>query len=224
VRTGHRSPSFLPWHRQFLLDFERALQRVDLNVSLPYWDWTVNRRPNSPIWNADFMGGNGRVGDRQVMNGPFAFSSGNWTLTVRVDDRPFLRRVLAGNNLQLPTAAERDTVLAINVYDSAPWNSTSATGFRNQVEGWRGPNLHNRVHVWVGGTMATGVSPNDPVFWLHHCYIDRLWADWQARHPNSGYLPGEGTADVVDLNDTMTPWGNIRPADLLDHTRWYTYA
>jgi tyrosinase len=224
VRVGHRSPSFLPWHRQYLLDFEQALQRIDAGVSLPYWDWTGTRRTDATLWDADFMGGNGRSGDGQVTTGPFAYDNQAWPLTVRVDDRPYLRRALGVGARALPTATDRDTVLGVATYDEAPWNSTSAGGFRNLVEGWRGPGMHNRVHVWVGGTMATGVSPNDPVFWLHHCYIDKLWADWQARHPESGYLPAAETPDVVDLTETLAPWHTLRPADLLDHTAHYTYA
>ena len=49
-RTGHRSPSFLPWHRRFLLGFERALQEVDASVALPYWDWTADRSQRSSLW------------------------------------------------------------------------------------------------------------------------------------------------------------------------------
>ncbi len=71
--------------------------------------------------------------------------------------------------------------------------------------------------------MATGVSPNDPVFWLHHAYVDKLWAQWQRRHPASGYLPLSGTRDVIDLHKTMKPWNDVRPADLLDHTAYYTF-
>jgi Common central domain of tyrosinase len=36
------------------------------------------------------------------------------------------------------------------------------------------------VHNAVGGTMATAASPADPLFWLHHAFVDRLWARWQA--------------------------------------------
>ncbi|GAA3004698.1 hypothetical protein GCM10020229_15770 [Kitasatospora albolonga] len=79
------------------------------------------------------------------------------------------------------------------------------------------------MHVWVGGMMSTGMSPNDPVFWLHHCFIDKLWSEWQKRHPSSPYLPAAGTTNVVDLNDTMKPWNNVTPADMLDHTALYTY-
>lgn len=31
-------------------------------------------------------------------------------------------------------------------------------------------------------------SPNDPVFWLHHAFLDKIWADWMARHGRV-YLP-----------------------------------
>ncbi|WP_327683588.1 tyrosinase MelC2 [Kitasatospora sp. NBC_00458] len=221
-RTGHRSPSFLPWHRQYLLQFERALQAIDPSVTLPYWDWTADRSTTSSLWDADFLGGNGRSGDNRVTTGAFAFSTGNWPLNVNTDSRTYLRRQLGTGVAQLPTRADAESVLAITTYDAAPWNSSSS-GFRNNLEGWRGVNLHNRVHVWVGGQMATGVSPNDPVFWLHHCFVDKLWSEWQKRHPSATYLPTAGTPDVVDLNETMKPWNNIRPADLLDHSGLYTY-
>ncbi|MFF2040754.1 tyrosinase family protein [Kitasatospora sp. NPDC058170] len=221
-RVGHRSPSFLPWHRRFLLQFEEALQAIDPTVTLPYWDWTADRTAAASIWGADFMGGNGRSSDSQVTTGPFAYSTGNWTLNVRPDSRSYLRRQLGSATAQLPTRTETSGVLAISTYDAAPWNSAS-DGFRNNLEGWRGVNLHNRVHVWVGGLMTTGMSPNDPVFWLHHCFIDKLWSEWQRLHPSAGYLPAAGTANVVDLNETMKPWNNVTPADMLDHSARYTY-
>ncbi|MGW1765416.1 tyrosinase MelC2 [Streptomyces sp. NPDC002073] len=222
-RVGHRSPSFLPWHRRFLLEFEQALQAVDASVALPYWDWTADRTSRSSLWAPDFLGGTGRARDGQVIDGPFAYAQGKWDINVRVDGRSYLRRALGTSVAQLPTRAEVDGVLAMSVYDTAPWNSASASGFRNHLEGWRGVNLHNRVHVWVGGQMATGVSPNDPVFWLHHAFIDKLWADWQKLHPQSGYLPAAGTPNVVDLGDTMRPWNDVTPADMLDHTKFYTF-
>ncbi len=55
-RVAHRGPSFLPWHRQFLLDFEQELQAIDDSVELPYWDWTVDRTLDASIWRPDFLG------------------------------------------------------------------------------------------------------------------------------------------------------------------------
>ncbi|MEV6841620.1 tyrosinase family protein [Streptomyces sp. NPDC051133] len=221
-RTGHRSPSFLPWHRRFLIQFEQALQSVNPSVMLPYWDWTVDNAADSPLWSDDFLGGDGQGSDSRVTSGPFAFNGGSWALNVRVDGRTFLRRALGRGGEELPTQADVDSVLAAATYDAPPWNSESE-GFRNSLEGWRGANLHNRVHVWVGGNMATGASPNDPVFWLHHCFIDKLWADWQSMHPESGYLPDTATPNVVSLRDPMKPWNDVTPQDVLDHTKFYTY-
>ena len=40
---------------------------------------------------------------------------------------------------------------------------------------------HNHIHVLVGGLMGrTETAAQDPVFWMHHCNIDRVWATWQA--------------------------------------------
>jgi tyrosinase len=79
---AHRGPAFFPWHREFLKRFELDLQSVHSNVTLPYWDWSVDNSPISSIWNPDFMGGNGRTSDRKVMDGPFAFDAGNFRLNV----------------------------------------------------------------------------------------------------------------------------------------------
>ncbi|MFD4370176.1 tyrosinase family protein [Streptomyces sp. NPDC058486] len=221
-RVAHRSPSFLPWHRYFLIEFERELQRVAPSVFLPYWDWTDDRSPEASLWGEDFLGGDGRAEDGQVTNGAFAGDRGAWNITDRVDTWTSLRRSMGARGRTLPTRREVDSVLALATYDQRPWNSRSQ-GFRNRLEGWVGANLHNRVHTWVGGNMVSGTSPNDPVFWLHHCFIDKLWADWQRLHPESTYLPLRPTADVVSLHDRMRPWNTVRPVDMLDHTSYYSY-
>jgi len=38
---------------------------------------------------------------------------------------------------------------------------------------------HGSVHVSIGGNMFNvSTAAKDPVFWLHHCDIDRLWEVW----------------------------------------------
>ncbi|GGS34194.1 MULTISPECIES: tyrosinase family protein [Actinokineospora] len=224
VRVGHRSPSFLPWHRKFLLEFERALQAIDPTVNLPYWDWTT-AGASSSLWANDFMGPNGTSSlNWRVNSGPFAQSGGNWTLTVRSDSANYLRRNFGSFGTTLPTATNVSSVMALSTYDTSPWNSQSTNSFRNYLEGFRGPNLHNRVHNWVSGTMAGFGSPNDPVFWLHHCNVDRLWSQWQARYPTQTYIPTAGTTNVNDIDEPMDPWfGDATPRNMLDHSAWYTY-
>ncbi|MCX4661823.1 tyrosinase family protein [Streptomyces uncialis] len=225
VYVGHFGPSFLPWHRKFLIDFENELQKIDASVSIPYWDWTADNTVASSVWAPDLLGGTGRPLDDQVMDGPFAYSAGKWPINIQVDSRPFLARNLAYRVPTLPSRAEVDAALAIPTYDSAPFRDGSA-GFRATLEGSAGYlSMHNRVHSWVWGQMESSVSPNDPVFWLHHSFVDKLWADWHALHPTSAeYLPAGGTVDVIDLNETMPPWPNTTPQSMLDHTPFYTYA
>src|SRR5215208_4679271 len=40
--AAHRGPSFLPWHRYFIREFELVLQSVNPSVTLPYWDWATD--------------------------------------------------------------------------------------------------------------------------------------------------------------------------------------
>ncbi|WP_175412822.1 tyrosinase family protein [Streptomyces sp. TRM64462] len=238
LRTAHMAPSFLPWHRQYLLDFERALREVDPAVTVPYWDWTRDRSPAGQPWGEDFLGGNGRRGDLQVTTGPFAYGTGNWTVTVGVTEDRFLTRDFGRpkDPIELPTRDELAWATGETVYDVEPWNSTSPGGFRNRLEGWapgRGNTRwrnHNRVHRWVGGLMLGGASVNDPVFWLHHAFVDLLWSRWQARNPGAGYLPAVpppvGSAQhgrVVARDEPMPPW-DVTPAQLADHRHLYRYG
>ncbi|WP_435878608.1 tyrosinase family protein [Streptomyces halstedii] len=73
------------------------------------------------------------------------------------------------------------------------------------------PGVHNMVHQWVGGAMEPPSSPNEPAFFLHHCNLDRLWAEWRQRHPGAPYVP------VSNLSDVLPPWNERTIADLLDH-------
>ncbi|MEW1718079.1 tyrosinase family protein [Streptomyces sp. NPDC093109] len=235
-RAGHMAPSFLPWHRRFLLEFERALQRVDPKVTVPYWDWTADNTPAAGLWAEDFLGGTGRARDQQVTTGPFAHKEGNWTIRNGVTTGKFLTRDLGRPSapVSLPSRTEVASALDETAYDAEPWDSTVTTGFRNRLEGWitgdaRGRN-HNRVHRWVGGAMLSTASPNDPVFWLHHSFVDLLWDRWQRAHPASGYLPARrlGAGDpqrgrVISLEEPLPPW-NVKPSELLGHSGLYRYA
>jgi tyrosinase len=218
----HRAPAFLPWHRRFIWDFERELQRVSQNpdLGLPYWNWPSGGA-NASMWDADLLGGDGDPVTQIVNSGPFR--SAEWTIVnasgVQVGP---LRRAFGRESWAqaLPTQQEIDAVMSMTPYDVPPWNTGSHPSFRNQNEGWVGPNLHNRGHGWVGGAMLPMTSPNDPVFFMHHCMVDKLWYEWQLRFPNQGYLPVTGGPFGQNLNDPMdstpsTPIGP-RPIDVLD--------
>ena len=85
----------------------------------------------------------------------------------------------------LPNAAAVATVMGEVTFNS----------FASELEG-----VHNSGHVWVGGSMMSiQTAPTDPVFWMHHAEIDRIWAEWQVANP--GQNPSLAGAAAV-----MDPW------------------
>lgn len=62
--------------------------------------------------------------------------------------------------------------------------------------------IHGMVHIWVGGTMSdAGVSPADPIFWMHHANLDRLWWVWYNSSAGGHQNPPLTGSDAV-----MDPW------------------
>lgn len=76
--------------------------------------------------------------------------------------------------------------------------------------------LHNSIHGTLGGDMATMSSPNDPIFFMHHAFVDKMWDYWQTHNPDiamdhpfpddplPGYSDIAGEPDIIndDLMDS----------------------
>ncbi|MGM8909244.1 tyrosinase family protein [Psychrobacter sp. 1U1] len=250
IRNGaHRGPAFLPWHRAYIRQFELDLDRLVPGVTLPYWNWAADAADpmNAAVWANDLMGGNGSGAGNFVQDGPFRADI--WDIVVvdvdfrdldltnpqvRIDEdlvRRFGASVRAPN---LPTQDHVDEIQAITPYDSADFDRVSI-GYRAANEGRMAlasgnspplSNTHNLVHEWVGGSMLPGTSPNDPVFFLHHCFVDKLWADWQALHPTVPYIPGDTASDDLEghrLNDELFGLGMLVSETLDHHAMGYSY-
>lgn len=221
VNFGHGDAAFCPWHRYFLLRFEQQLQSYVAGVMLPYWDWTD---PAGDIMVADFMGPNGVMASNwEVRQGYFAASApgsgGNltplpgwwpaglsgWTLP-GAWGAPFAgalrRRIDPPANLPTATAI-RQTL-----------DSASYATFRGNLESGNGVagTMHNQIHAWFGaaGTNAhmqeAAAAAFDPMFWLHHANVDRLWAMWQMDGHGNDYPPDGAVAAHHRLDDPMYPW------------------
>ncbi len=222
----HRSPLFFPWHRVFLRQFERALQITanDTSITLPFWDWTLNG-PNDPF-TSSFLGGNGdRAQDDRVVTGPFAQQAGRFDVKIWDLDigDPGLRREFGNEaGAHLPDNDQVSAALSKTPYAGGP------DSWVNFCEGM----LHDPVHRWVGGNMSFPTSPNDPVFFLHHCYLDLLWERWKRQHPTSApYLPQNGVPGmdqeatlVFHATGSTAPWektwtvNEVITTEALDYT------
>jgi tyrosinase len=246
--SAHAGPIFTPWHRFMLLLFEQHLRRVlgDPTFALPYWDWAADgdgtpaQQLNSALWTAGGVGSSGTP----VTTGPFAFqqqggfrvffSENLFTgqLTYTAAGRG-LRRQLGAGESSLPTTGAVSGALSESDYDAPDWDRDSPE-FRNRLEGWRGgpnanrPGMHNLVHVWIGGDMGLGTSPNDPVFYLNHCNVDRVWEKWLLDNGRA-YAPDQTSPAAPvghRLKDTITSLVTTAvtsPSDMLDVTHLYTY-
>ena len=88
------------------------------------------------------------------------------------------------------------------------------TDFQSELE----LGLHGAVHNAVGGDMADRGSPTDPVFWLHHANIDRIWGKWQKKNP------GENPPNQAEVLEPSPMFGQP-VSNLLDIAKLsYRYA
>ena len=223
---GHQNSAFGPWHRYFILRLEQALQAVNPNVNLPYWDWTDHTSTQNIIFQDNFMGPNGGPGGGgggTIRSGYFAFDapgSGTnptplpawWPAGLagwRVKSQ--LQQGL-GNTVQRNLQAFTNLEVQADVLTCLAKTNYEGSGlFRTFLEGGLGGTqhgMHNGMHNWVGGNMsAPSSSPNDLIFFLHHCNIDRLWAMWQIDgHEGNAFYPAAGRPPGHNLNDPMWPW------------------
>lgn len=189
---AHGAPGFLPWHRAYLLDLERELQAIDPSVSLPYWRFD---QPAPNIFTRDFLGVSDALGTVQFSpTNPLQF----WRTdgVQGINRRPFFNTG-TGN----PTLRTEAQTLAIG---------TTYSTFRS-LEG----NPHGSAHVSFGGFISSiPTAARDPLFFLLHCNVDRLWAKWQRL--NGRFDPAQAssydnTPSPVghNLPDTMWPWNGI---------------
>jgi tyrosinase len=184
---------FLPWHRAYLHYFEHVALTEDAGATLPWWDWTsaTSHRVGVPAsFAAAESGGE-----------PSPLASGPVPAGLRASPNHTTRQ--PGAPASLPSVATIDGILALSAFDD----------FSSQIQ-----NQHDFVHGWTGGDMGViSTSAFDPVFWLHHCMIDRLWYLWQVRHGVDNVPPNY-------LDRTLEPWG-MTVKDVLDVRRLgYTYG
>jgi len=155
-------------------------------------------------------------------------ASGNPELTLPYWDyykNPRLPEIFAsptlsdGSSNSLYWAGRKGTVIeGLNYLAFADTVTTFPWGPGETFEDLAEKNPHNRVHNQVGGSMGeVPTAPEDPIFWLHHCNVDRLWSAWVAagngrKMPRSNdlwwketfayNLDGSWRARVADMNDT----------------------
>jgi hypothetical protein len=196
----HSSWRFLPWHRLQLLWFERQVARISgrPGFALPYWDWDDDKVPALFFDDPVFRLAGRDIGPADTIS-DYMRQNGQ-TFRGRITD-PF------DTFFGRPRSARQ-----------------SATGQASGSAEWSG---HNMLHGFVGGDMGLlDRSPNDPLFWMHHANIDRVWALWQEKHGSEGYPQAwrdEVLQGYLDTNGRVAP--AVKAGSTIDTASFgYRYA
>jgi len=189
----HGNVGFLPWHRAYILDLERELQAIDPSVTLPYWRFD---EPAPNVFARQFMGVPNAAGRVQ-------FTAGHPFSTWRTDGALGITRMPSFAPELAPTGlfTEAQTINLGGTYANF-----------DAMEG----NPHGFAHTSFRGFLRQiGTAARDPLLFMLHANVDRLWAKWQwvrkrRRPADSGaFAPALGDRVGHRLADTMWPWNGV---------------
>ena len=217
---AHGTPAFLPWHRAYLYRFELALrdtkaaQGAGHDVMLPWWDWVNDRRIPQAY---DEPGAANPLHSVQI--NAIALEQGAKGAGAQGIEDPVERQREEAREhrlSQIPSTTRHPAdprSLPTNEQIKRVLKYPDFTDFTGELEDY-----HGGVHMWVGGHMEDiPFAAYDPIFWAHHCMIDRLWRMWQLQHPQASF-PTNVASEV------MEPF-NLAAAEVLDPTTLgYDYA
>ena len=157
-------PYFCPWHRMYVCAFEEIIRAVlhDQSFTLPYWNYTSAAAYAVP---QQFRMQN------DPLWGPLFRPNRNASSNA---GQPIFTGQGSASDLSASPAMSENSYLPVG----------AVSGFNQTLDF----GLHGNVHVFTGNSQGMGQVPwaaNDPIFWMHHCNIDRIWASWNnAGHAN----------------------------------------
>jgi len=203
--------AFLPWHRQYLLNFENLLRKFVPTVTLPYFDWSQTPLPNTPD-------GLPEICQPSVVNmndtNPLSTAPIRWVppFIERFRDRLTPDQIaFLGQGWSIRAAAARELMhdpqgANLRQLTLDAFTAKTIENFSSFIE-----QPHDNFHGHIGHHMGTvEMSAFDPIFWIHHAAIDKFWALWQHLNP--------GAIQHPHPNATMTDLGNITFGSVLKTT------
>ncbi|KAI0122938.1 amino acid transporter [Xylariales sp. AK1849] len=213
--TLHNVGAFLPFHRYYMTVHERLVrEECGYTGRMPYWDGLaeVSNITASDLWQDQYFGGNGVGQTGCIASGPSANLTLRWEDAEGQIQDKCLSRNFSPRSFNSAAQSNIDECNAIDNYDEA-W-----------VCWYQSP--HGAGHGGVGKIMADPtLSPGDPVFYLHHAYLDKLWWEWQKLDLNArltdmdGVNVPRGSNPDPAIVDYFGDGGNITT---LNHNLWMT--
>jgi tyrosinase len=206
----HYSWYFLPWHRMFVYYFEQIVRAYVIANGGPS-TWAL------PYWNYD-GGGQSNTLPLAFRNPSNADGTTNALYTSKRAKGINAGATLPATDISLVNAFDQQTFTGKGAFGGAATPTPVQFFLKNDQaqSGALESTPHNTVHDDVGGPGGLMYSPytavRDPIFWLHHANIDRLWGKWlqqsqQNTNPSDGAWLTQGF--VVDGSSAfVTPDGS----------------
>lgn len=157
---------------KFLMWHRRQIARIEelLGMPLPYWDWTKTNGVPEAYQSETYQDGRGRQRGNPLYSG--RKSGGGSTV----------RQPIPDFNLD-----------SLRNQEQLAMSASQIAEFSQYLEG-----AHNDIHGNIGGDMnSLDYAAFDPVFWIHHCNVDRIWYRWQRRNRFAIY-PDEARGEMQD--------------------------
>jgi len=176
----HGSPWFVAWHRWYIFYFEKIIRQMSgaPNFALPYWNYASNDSSSLQLPAPFQDSANPLYEDLRGLG--FASGAGTGPQNVPMNNGGFLPFSQTDYN---PALSATPLFPSDDDFFEPPDPRYYAFGLTGRLE----IQPHDFVHVNIGGLMQNvPVAAIDPIFYVHHCQIDRLWAAWQAA-PGSVY-------------------------------------
>lgn len=201
-------PFFLPWHRMYVYFFERIVRKMsgDATFTLPYWNYSTSDAQKHGVLPIEFR----RPLDTALRS---LYRANRNRPTTQSPQTPNV------NNGE-PIDKGAPGALSLAALKQGSYLPIGALqGFNQSIDF----GLHGNVHVGIGASDNMGSVPwaaRDPIFWAHHCNIDRLWASW---NKNGGQNPGGAWLDrtfiFADENGTRVAAkvSDFRAVNLLNY-------
>jgi tyrosinase len=216
----HGNWYFLPWHRAFILMYERTVRQLTghSDFALPYWDWTNNRQLPAAFTQPTF---NGRANS---LFEPQRDASPTDSLTDEIVGQNVINTILGQTDFETFGTSRPNRNGRVQDSLDQSWINCEFCGVSGTLEA----TPHNNVHNFVGGLMASSQSALDPIFMMHHCNIDRIWAVWNAPPLNNQNSSDPLWTDMTFQQNFYNPDGSFYSPKVSDlftpETLGYTYG
>ncbi|EON97069.1 putative tyrosinase protein [Phaeoacremonium minimum UCRPA7] len=192
----HMVAQFLPYHRYYLSVFEAELRdQCGFEGALPWWDETkdAGNFAKAPLFTDDYFGplpAKTEDGGTCIETGAFG------GLTLHIGPGGAFTDHCLSRALDESLTAQSNSDFVSNCNSHSNYS---------EMESCAEMGPHAYTHNGIGAVMAdVASSPGDPIFFMHHAFVDHNWRIWQNPDPDNRLYQINGYSTKTDPKQSLT--------------------